>query len=129
MKKVKTIENDCAYIKLDKPNRTNTELKLKEIVVGDIIIQKLKETGIVKLKKFLHKDTIKERNVAYKYEKNFKKENDSRWFVISEIELLKHKIPDCSEFYNMHIVDHNIIKKTNGVLPLKKKHYYYIVVF
>ena len=129
MKNITTIENDCFYMWIDKPADPTHKQKMREILIGDSIGGYIKSTGIAKFKKFFEKDLKKERSVAYKYEKRFKKEKDTKWFIISQIELTKGKVQGCETFDEITAIDHTDFIKPNGRKPLRKKHYYYIVTF
>lgn len=129
MRKITNIENDCFYIWLDKHEKPKKHLKFREILIGDSIGGYLKDTGMVKFKKFFEKDLKKERSIAYRFEKRFKKEPGSKWFIISKIELTKGKVSGCKDFHKIEILNHKQFKKTNNAKPLRKEHYYYIVNF
>lgn len=129
MNKITTIEKDCFYIWLEKPADTNLHPIISEIVVGDSVSGILKTTGIIKFKKFFEKDLKKDRSIAYRYEKRFKKENGSRWFIISQVELTKNKIAGCKSFEPINIITHRDIYNQSGRNPIRKVHYYYIVNF
>ncbi len=128
MKKITTIENDCFYLWITK-TEPNQHDKVKDIIIGDKVGSIIKATGMIKFKKFFEKDLKKERTVAYRYEKRFKKEKDSRWFIISQVELTKSKVPGCKTFDTITILDHKQFETQQSRKPLRKKHHYYIVTF
>jgi len=129
MKKITTIEKDCLYLWIEKPKDPKLKFKKKDIIIGDSIGEYVRSQGMIKLKKFFEKDLKRERTVAYRYEKRFSKERDSKWFIISQSELNKSKIQGCKTFNKITMLTHNDFEKTNGRKPLRKKHYYYIVTF
>jgi hypothetical protein len=128
MRKITTIEKDCFYMWIEKtpPKQHN---KVKDIIIGDSIGGIIKSTGMAKFKKFFDKDLKKERSVAYRYEKRFKKEKNTKWFIISQTELTKNRVQGCKEFHVIDILDHKLFETQKGTRPLRKKHYYYIVNF
>lgn len=127
MRKITTIEKDCFYMWLNKPKDPKAHLKVREILIGDSVGTKLKDKGIVKFKKFFHKDLKKERSVAYRLQNTFKKEKDSRWFVISKAEIRKPVGADVFELIT--VIDSKQFFNTKGRRPLRGKHYFYIITF
>ena len=98
MKKITTIEKDCFYLWIDKPQKEGELHKMKDIIIGDNIGKYIKDTGMAKFKKFFEKDLKREKSVAYRYEKRFKKESDTKWFIISQLELNKGRVQGCKTF-------------------------------
>ena len=127
MTKITTIEKDCFYHWITKPENGNQISK--EILIGNSVGKLVKETGMAKFKKFFEKDLKRERSVAYRYEKRFKKEPNSKWFIISLLELTKNRVQGCKSFDEITQIEGSQFCTTKNIRPFKKKHYFYIVTF
>jgi hypothetical protein len=130
MKTIDKIEKDCLYMWINNPNTPTNECDyptLKDLIIGETVVSTLLDTGSVKLKKFFERNVKLERSVAYKQETVFSKEENSKWFIISQKPI--NKIRNCKEFYKITFLKQNYFHKINRKQAFTKNCFYYVVIF
>lgn len=128
MKTTKLGDNQF-YISVNKPKGIETKHTLNELVVGDNLAKECKASGVVKLRKTDSDITRLQKNSTYTLYKRLVKEKNSKWLIISKIELNANSIKHAVIFKEITNITYRDLTKSDGKRPFRTKHFIYIITF